>query len=167
MRSFVKTMAVFVSMLFYLYAYIDTWYIYIYIYIHKSSSLPQTIQFFMWTRHAKGELRDLLLIGTARQPSGVMWFFRPGHDPAISTQDDQCQCDCGKFPLGSPVVSAVWELIRVVSEWPRFDPLLSAGSWQQCSTTVRSVETSVNGRLRMSCYLVVHVFFFLMGQLWK
>ncbi|CAL1143942.1 unnamed protein product [Cladocopium goreaui] len=41
-----------------------------------------------------GELRDLLVIGT----------------------DDQCQCDCGKFP---------------------FDALLSAGSWQQCSTTVR------------------------------
>lgn len=41
-----------------------------------------------------GELRDLLVIGT----------------------DDQCQCDCGKFP---------------------FDPLLSTDSWQQCSTTVR------------------------------
>ena len=34
MRSFVKTMAVFVSMLFYLYAYIDTWYIYICIKVH-------------------------------------------------------------------------------------------------------------------------------------
>eukprot|EP00435_Cladocopium_sp_Y103_P075639 s3_g61.t1 len=37
-------------------------------------------------------------------------------DLLVIGTDDQCQCDCGKF---------------------QFDPLLTAGSWQQCSTTVR------------------------------